>query len=369
MTVNVSKPAINVREKLAELDKPTGIAGEAMLRAETPQEQFNLIGAGRRNILINGGMQVAQRGTSLTLTNTDAFGVDRMAAVVYNTGFTAPTAGTISQTSIYGTTLDGVTFKNAVRITGNSTFKMSYLLQRVEDVTAVSDTTVTVSFYVRADVSATISMQDRVNQYFGSGGSSSVSTVKTAVNRTITTEWQRVVFQIHVPSIAGKTVGYGSHLDFYVFQQQDLSAFGWIEVTGFQVELGKVATPFEHRSYGEELALCQRYFFKMDFPQTSLIGSGWRHTTATVRCTITAPVTMRTTPSINSSGQPTWGIAWTDAGSNYTQTITSGTAWSIVGSSLDNNRITIAAGGISGLSSVMGGLFGYSGDFDFDAEL
>ena len=45
MAVKFTKPEINVREKLAELDKPSGIAGEAMLRAETPQEQFNLIGA------------------------------------------------------------------------------------------------------------------------------------------------------------------------------------------------------------------------------------------------------------------------------------------------------------------------------------
>ena len=43
MAVKFTKPEINVREKLAELDKPSGIAGEAMLRAETPQEQFNLI--------------------------------------------------------------------------------------------------------------------------------------------------------------------------------------------------------------------------------------------------------------------------------------------------------------------------------------
>ena len=47
MTVKITKPEINVREKLNELKKPTGVAGEAMLRAETPQEQFNLIGAGR----------------------------------------------------------------------------------------------------------------------------------------------------------------------------------------------------------------------------------------------------------------------------------------------------------------------------------
>ena len=70
MAVKFTKPEINVREKLAELDKPSGIAGEAMLRAETPQEQQNLIGAGRRNLLINGDFRVAQRGdyTSTTFT-------------------------------------------------------------------------------------------------------------------------------------------------------------------------------------------------------------------------------------------------------------------------------------------------------------
>ena len=66
MVVKVSKPELNLREKISELDKPSGIAGEAMLRAETPQEQFNLISAGRRNLIINGDMKVAQRGTSFT---------------------------------------------------------------------------------------------------------------------------------------------------------------------------------------------------------------------------------------------------------------------------------------------------------------
>ena len=66
MAVKFTKPEINVREKLAELDKPSGIAGEAMLRAETVAEQQALIGVGRRNLLINGSTQVSQRGTSFT---------------------------------------------------------------------------------------------------------------------------------------------------------------------------------------------------------------------------------------------------------------------------------------------------------------
>ena len=68
MTVKVTKPQINVREKISELDKPSGVAGQAMLAAQTPQEQFNLIGAGRRNMLINANMTINQRGTASPVT-------------------------------------------------------------------------------------------------------------------------------------------------------------------------------------------------------------------------------------------------------------------------------------------------------------
>ena len=79
MVVKVSKPELNLREKISELDKPSGVAGEAMLRAETPQEQFNLIGAGRRRINHNGDMRVWQRGTANNPSTTFAhvYGADR----------------------------------------------------------------------------------------------------------------------------------------------------------------------------------------------------------------------------------------------------------------------------------------------------
>ena len=61
MVVKVSKPEINVREKISELDKPSGTAGQAMLAAETPQEQQALVGVGRRNMIINGAMQFDEK--------------------------------------------------------------------------------------------------------------------------------------------------------------------------------------------------------------------------------------------------------------------------------------------------------------------
>ena len=96
MAVKFTKPEINVREKLAELDKPSGIAGAAMLRAEIPQEPLNLIGAGRRNLIINGDMQVAQRGTSASVTGSgfpyetidrikiDRTGTDQLVGTAYH---------------------------------------------------------------------------------------------------------------------------------------------------------------------------------------------------------------------------------------------------------------------------------------------
>ena len=52
MTVRVSKPEFNLREKISELDKPTGLKGSELMRSETPQEARDLIGAnsGRKNL-------------------------------------------------------------------------------------------------------------------------------------------------------------------------------------------------------------------------------------------------------------------------------------------------------------------------------
>ena len=69
MTVKITKPELNLREKISELDKPSGIAGEAMLRAETPRRTEPDWSWCRNKSESNGDLRVSQRGTYTSATN------------------------------------------------------------------------------------------------------------------------------------------------------------------------------------------------------------------------------------------------------------------------------------------------------------
>ena len=74
-------------------------------------------------------------------------------------------------------------------------------------------------------------------------------------------------------------------------------------ITGVQLEAGSVATPFEHRQYGQELALCQRYYWRVS--ETSFFptwGSGMCSATTTARLYVKHPVNMRARPTYSYGG-------------------------------------------------------------------
>ena len=297
MTVNVSKPAINVREKLAELDKPTGIAGEAMLRAETPQEQFNLIGAGRRNLLINGDFQVWQRGTTFSSLTASDYTADRWISYASSTSNTTTTRQSFSagQTDVEGNPKYFLRLDN----TPDADTTWMELFQRVEDVTYFSAVYVTLSFWIKSNRN---SVSDNnffsFRQNFGSGGSSTVSTASSTFE--ISTGWEKKTLTVHLPSISGKTVGTGSYLEVHLAQSSSVTADTYYDIANVQLELGKVATPFEHRSYGEELALCQRYFQQIGSQSNAFpIAYGYLYNNGTkTAATISLATSMRATPSL-----------------------------------------------------------------------
>ena len=283
MTVRIEKPAINVREELADLRKPSGVAGEAMLRAETPQEQFNLIGAGRRNLIINGDMRIAQRGTSQAgVTSISGYGTcDRWHAQMNSSGTftlsqsTAAPEGFSNSFKVECTTADASPNYLLVgqRLEGQN-------LQHIKKGLASAES-LTVSFWVRSSKVGTYQFNLRdLDNSRAIGATYAVSSANTWEYKSLTfvgdtsgaldndnansltvewwlgagaswnsgavpSSWQATS---NADRAAGLTVNIGTSTsdDFYI--------------TGVQLEVGKVATPFEHRSYGEELALCQRYY-------------------------------------------------------------------------------------------------------------
>ena len=69
------------------------------------------------------------------------------------------------------------------------------------------------------------------------------------------------------------------------------------EITGVKLEVGDTATPFEHRSYGEELAKCQRYFERLDYSNTQFVSIGLA-SSSTVAYAMLSYSTKRASPSI-----------------------------------------------------------------------
>jgi len=305
MTVKITKPKINVREELNDLKKPTGIAGEAMLRAETPQEQFNLISAGRKNLIINGGFDVWQRGTSFAPAGAYGYSADR-ARLSYNGSAGDTVTNITKQTATVGGKFVNV-LRHSIVTTANT--RKVRLNHRLESPTYLSNQTATLSFWVRA--SRTISLDEGA---IGDNGTGNLTTVTVALGNA-TTAWERKTATVTLDDCSSS-----SYLDIVIGHGTD-GANVDIDYAMLQLELGKVATPFEHRSYGEELALCQRYYQKFfDEPsataQVQLIGitSGVGH------FSWWPPVQMRARPSVGiTDTTPYWeSTPWYAAGTSLT---------------------------------------------------
>ena len=132
-----------------------------------------------------------------------------------------------------------------------------------------------------------------------------------------------------------------------------------ILITGCQLEVGEKATPFEHRSFGNELHLCQRYHQRFTGVSNGRVGMGTKTSATGARCIIPFNTTMRATPSHSISGTPRFETG--AAAQNISSINTSG-ANTLVGGF---DAVT-ASGGAQNDPGVldMG-----DGGFIFDAEL
>ena len=243
MTINVTKPSVNLREKLNELETNKGLKGNEILQAETAQEVRSLIGAGRKNLIINGGMQVAQRGTS----------------------FTAYSGYTLDRYKGFGHTynrIDNGDFYSLRMLWVSGTDANIYHPVELKKGQLENGQTYTLSFKYKSSGSP---MTLEIFYRTGTAGANVVSqiSVQTLPNSSGFSEYS-ITFTCtgRVAAQTALNIRFGN-------------GGGTKEIANVQLELGSVATDFEHRSYGEELALCQRYFEK-SYAQGVSPGTGGR---------------------------------------------------------------------------------------------
>jgi len=278
-----------------------------------------------RNLIINGAMQVAQRGTSVAgVTTSGYYAIDRV-----NLGCSSGISGThtVSQST---DTPNGFSYSWKINCTtAQASPNQIRVNSRVEgydvshlDYNTATAKELTLSFWVKSNVAGTYAFSietSATSRYFN-----------TAYSIDVADTWEYKTISIvgDTGSALDTGNGIGLNLSWWLAAPEGLkiadgnsdtwvsnssyvsianghgvniasSTSNYFQITGVQLEVGDTATPFEHRSYGQELALCQRYFQEL-CPKTGTneaVATGSFYSTTGFYAPVTLPVEMRADPT------------------------------------------------------------------------
>jgi len=289
--------ADNVPARLAKGADGTVLVSDSTTSTGLAWQPYAAQQAGGKNAIINGAFDIWQRGTTFT-SGTQLYTADRWPI--------SPNGGTMTISRV-NSELAG--FRYAMRVQrpqGGTTTAQIYLGQGLvtEDVIHMQGKQVTISFYARAGAnysSAGSLLYVGANYGTGSGGyvyaplTNDVNLFQASF--TLTTSWQRFSYTFNMPSNMTEFRFYP-----YYTQSGTAGASDYYDMTGWQLELGPVATTFSR--YGGniqgELAACQRYYFRVNAFATSsyaIFGAGAGNSTTQARTIVPFPVTMRVKPT------------------------------------------------------------------------
>jgi len=323
-----------------------------------------------RNLIINGAMQVAQRGTSSTsagIQTVDRFGVWNGSTDEDPTRTQADVAS--------GTTPYTLGFRKSLKVTngnqtsGAGTSDNVVILYRVEaqdlansgwNYTSASSY-ITLSYWVKSSVAqnfyVTLKSGDGTAQKYATETGSLTADTWTKVTKTIPGN-SNLQFN--------NDTGEGLEIEWSIFrgtaQTGSMSLNAWaaqnnavrtpdqtstwyttndatFEITGVQLEVSDHATSFEHRSFAQELALCQRYFYNhvTDAGTQLVIANMQAYNSSTAYGTLYFPVTMRSNPSIDATSGGNYYIIHGNATSTYSNSVSLET--------VGTNAVLISTGG------------------------
>ena len=319
-----------------------------------PTANVDLSSISGHNLLYNGANTIWQRGASLG-SGVNRYVQDRW----YQWGYGAiPT----QQTGI-----NGIGYSTRLQhndATANSFSSWNQSLETSDTVYARGNKT-TFSVYIKKGSAFTGTLNLQIVERTDAEGSVNTGTRNILHSENIagslSTSFQRFTITSN-NNVSASAMSIGVNIDHGGTSGTDSN--NYFEFTQAQLEVGTVATPFEHRSYGQELALCQRYYYNYVSGNLKSVFAAAAILANYISAVITFPVTMRAAPS-----------AVIASGTGYYAEYSQGeTAFSdFTGERLDVNSATLSknAGGVSIAAGDSAIVYtkNASSSISFDAEL
>ena len=310
--------------------------------AVTVTSQFNSASTfGFKNRIINGAMVIDQRNAGAAVTAQDSFPVDRFKyeasqaskfTLQQNAGSVTLPAGFINYL--------GATSSSSYSITSTDYFVLS---QKIEGLNAAdlawgtaSAATVTLSFRVYSSLTGTFGgalLNSAQNRSYPFSYSIPTANTWTTISITIagdtsgtwlTTSGTGIALRFGLgvgTSLSGTAGAWAGSLFFSATGATSVVGTNGATfyITGVQLEKGSTATSFDYRSYGAELALCQRYYYRTTPGSVARpFGSGFTQATTEAIVITPYPVTLRTPPTALEQTGTAGDYSYGEAGTSFT---------------------------------------------------
>ena len=345
-----------------------------------------------RNFVINGAFQVAQRATSVTGVTGDGYqAVDRFKTAISSAG-TLTVSQAADGPAGFSTChkFDCTTAKSSLDAGNYILFFQTIEARNLQSLGFGSSGAkqITLSFYVKSNKTGTYIAELALGDATNASNNSQAYTISSA------NTWERktLTYAAQTVDVINNDSGEGMNIFFWLgagsqWSSGTLNSNVWANtasanravgqvnladstdnewsITGVQLEVGEQATPFEHRSFGDELLRCQRYF--VNYPDTSsgtnlvFMGRG-NGSTQAVNVNVPMPVVMRATPTFSQiASLSAIGPSGYNGASNITPTVT--------GTPTFEPNLSTSFTGLSGLTdNRFAGVYIFS-PFSISAEL
>ena len=249
------------------------VADNAITEAKIADAAVVSLKSGRKNLIINGGFDVWQRGTPRVTTEycadrwmvwstnagvtnrtvTATKGTGSIAGLGYKAKYTSFSFGTVDtgiEKLAWGQKIEASSLNN---INVGDSLTLSYYIKKEQSMPTDN------SFYTRILTPSPSGTDAWVAGYLWQNDETIAATLNTTTFNSLSTSWTKVS---HTFTATATMISDGMAVYWHVGDNNMnvTSTSALVSFTGVQLELGSVATDFEHRSYGEELALCKRYY-------------------------------------------------------------------------------------------------------------